>query len=80
MSAQPVSTQAKASSLPLLQAGGECRAGRAAGPASGRRQQGRARAPALNSWYASTMNSLHSSGQATPAPRMSARKLKLPWK
>eukprot|EP00882_Tetradesmus_deserticola_P010282 GHRQ01010863.1.p2 GENE.GHRQ01010863.1~~GHRQ01010863.1.p2 ORF type:complete len:129 (+),score=25.24 GHRQ01010863.1:701-1087(+) len=35
---------------------------------------------ALNIWYASTMNSLHSSGHATPAALMRARLSKLPWK
>mmetsp|Transcript_28075 Transcript_28075/g.71552 ORF Transcript_28075/g.71552 Transcript_28075/m.71552 type:complete len:385 (+) Transcript_28075:2212-3366(+) len=37
-------------------------------------------ARALYTWYASTMNSLHSSGQATPASRMSVRLAKEPWK
>lgn len=37
-------------------------------------------ARALYSWYASTMNSLHSSGQPTPDSRISRRKLKEPWK
>mmetsp|Transcript_32417 Transcript_32417/g.71622 ORF Transcript_32417/g.71622 Transcript_32417/m.71622 type:complete len:263 (-) Transcript_32417:243-1031(-) len=35
---------------------------------------------ALNTWYASTMNSLHSRGQVTPAARILLRFSKLPWK